>query len=505
MNALMRNFRAQTIEKIKNSLVSFRKFVLVDDDSEDYPSAWYHHKISDLLLNDPDNYLIEGFRESAKSSYIIRTYPIHKIVFPPENKNTLYIVLIKSNESLAKNKLNEIIRVCKTNEFVKANIKGIYEESKKAFLLRVYKENEQDTTLIKIEAYGKGSAIRGLVYNDVRPDIVLMDDIQDREDAKSIAQSNSDWDWFLSDVIFLGRSSRLFFISNNLGERCIAEKVYNAENLKEIKFSKMRIPVLTKNEDGEYVSNWPENKNFSVEKMLAERDDLENLGRLSFWYAERMCQAISDEARVFNSDDYKEYYEINREQIIRNCNITACLDPASSTKSEACYRAITVVGTSETNEWYVLDCKFGRWGTYDQIDNIFETVKQYKLKEFYMEKGQLYQILEPVILEEQKRRNIFFKLKELEHASEGSKLERIKALQPRFKTQQIFFPANPHLEWLKELKAELAGMTNEEIKSERIDLADSLAMHIQVATPPYGIAAQSGGVVRAVRWNKKFH
>ena len=37
--------------------------------------------------------------------------------------------------------------------------------------------------------------------------------------------TESDWEWFLTDIIFLGRNSRIFMIGNNLGDRCIVETI----------------------------------------------------------------------------------------------------------------------------------------------------------------------------------------------------------------------------------------------------------------------------------------
>jgi phage terminase large subunit-like protein len=79
-------------------------------------------------------------------------------------------------------------------------------------------------------------------------------------------------------------------------------------------------------------------------------------------------------------------------------------------------------------------------------------------------------------------RNIRFQIIPLEHGKVGSKLERIKMLQPRFKSHSVWFP--DQAEWLTEMKAELAGVTNYEIKSEFIDCVDALAMHEQMNRYP---------------------
>jgi hypothetical protein len=36
-----------------------------------------------------------------------------------------------------------------------------------------------------------------------------------------------DYNWFLSDIAFLGKKCRIFMIGNNLGEACLIERVIN--------------------------------------------------------------------------------------------------------------------------------------------------------------------------------------------------------------------------------------------------------------------------------------
>jgi predicted phage terminase large subunit-like protein len=169
--------------------------------------------------------------------------------------------------------------------------------------------------------------------------------------------------------------------------------------------------------------------------------------------------------------------------LVNNCNVYACLDPASSTRKDSCYRAIAVVAVDEDNKWFVLDCPYGRWDSVELVNQIFNVVKKYGLDNFHIEKGQIEQILAPFMMKEMSKRNIFFNLEPLEHAKAGNKLERIKMLQPRFKAHTIYFPQEAY--WVGEMKTELAGVTKDDIKSEFIDMVDALAMIEQVAITPH--------------------
>lgn len=453
---------------IKTNLVAFRSIILNNDPTTELEPAPFHDTFSDLLLNGKENVALECYRQSAKSSYVLRAFPLHCLAFPKDT----YIVIIKQNQRVASGKLKDIINEYNANPLIRHNKIAIKEESANAFSVDVKDENGE-TKNVRIEAYGKGAGIRGLNNQDRRPDIVILDDIQDKDDARSDTVVETDWDWFLSDVLFLGTQTRIFMIGNNLGERCILEKcINNADNLG---FKTLRIPVEV---DG--VPSW-EAQN-TIEQIRKERDDFAKLGKIDIWMMEKMCCAVAEESRVFNSADYRYYSSHMKDNLVNICNVYACFDPASSIKQTSDFRAISITGVDEKNNWFVLDIKYGRWDSAKTIDVIFNVVREYNLRDFYIEKGWYIQVLEPFLMKEMSKRNEFFNVITLEHAKLGSKLERIKMLQPRFKAHTIYFPDDS--EWLGELKSEMAGITNTEIKSEHDDLCDSLAMVEQVALPP---------------------
>lgn len=457
-------------KEMENNLVPFRSVVLSNDPEKELPPAEFHYKLSDLLLNSTHHVAIEMFRESGKSSYALRTFPLHCLAYPKRGLD--FIVIIKQNQRSASAKLKDIIAEYLANPLLRHNLVEIKEQSMNAFSVNVLNKDGERVN-IRIEAYGKGSGIRGLSNQDRRPSIVILDDIQDKEDSRSETILSADWDWFLSDVIFLGRSSRIFMIGNNLGEKCVIERcIANADSLK---FDAIKIPVVVNGEP-----TWKEKE--SLEDIEREKADYTKLGKLDIWMAEKMCVAVAEESKVFQEDDFRYFSRHSHEDIVKRCNLYACLDPASSPNPESCYRAITLTGVDADNHWFLLDVKFGRWDSAEMIDVIFSMVAKYRLQNFYIEKGWWEQVMKPFFMKEMSRRNIFFNVVPLEHGKVGSKLERIKLLQPRFKAHTIFFEDDA--DWLTEFKSELAGVTKDAIKSEYIDCVDAFAMTEQVALPP---------------------
>lgn len=463
----------EALAKAELNLVAYRRALLSCGPDEVLPAS-YHYEWSEDLLHGAEHEALEGFRESAKTQYVLRSFLLYALTFPSKDRD--YIVLIKNNATLAGNKLKEIEDEYLSNPLISANCVQIHQKSSDVFNVDV-KGPGGEIINIRIEAYGKGASIRGLANIDRRPKIVVIDDPQDLEDAKSETVLEGDWDWFLSDIIFLGQKTRIFLIGNNLGEKCIIERVFEAAGkLEKVKFKTKRIPVL--NEKGE--SNWP--AKYTIEDIQKEKADFNQLGKLDIWLREKMCQAVGEETRIFNPADYRYFPHTTTDKILSECNRFGLLDPASSPEITSCYRAIAVVGVDCDNNWFVADMPFGRWDSITTIDQIFGAVQQYDLKKFGIEKGVFKQILEPFIYKEMAKRNIFFDIVPIEHARKGSKLGRIKMLQPRFRAHTIWFPELAP--WLAELKLELAGVTKDAIKSLYADLMDTLAMTEQIAVAP---------------------
>lgn len=467
----------QAIQKAKQDLINFRHILLVNSIQEVEPAS-FHYLWSDLLLQGKEHTAIQGFRESAKTQYIIRSFILYSLMFPSEERD--YIVIIKKNATLARKVLLEIEYEAKSNLLIQANCKKILEESGDVYSVERISE-EGKIINIRIEAYGKGASIRGLASRDRRPRICIIDDPQDIEDAKSETIQLSDWEWFLSDVLFLGQLTRIFLIGNNLGERSIIERVFfNAEKLR---FKTMKTKIIQDD-----CPSWP--AKYTLDYIEKEKQSFREMGKLDVWLRERMCEAVSEETRIFNPNDYRYFSAGVVNKIIEKCNRFATLDPASSSDIKSCYRAIVVNAVNEDNWWNIIDVPFGRWDSAQLIDTIFETVIKWNLKEFGIEKGIFKQVLEPFIHKEMSKRNIFFNIIPIEHAGVGAKLERIKMLQPRFKAHTIWFPDDSP-KWLIEMESELAGVTKDAIKSLYIDLVDALAMQEQIAKRSYFMGLHS--------------
>lgn len=463
---------AEMYRKAQRNLVDYRYIMLAVSEDEVDPAP-FHYDWSHKLLNSKRHTGIQGFRESAKGQLALRAFPEYCITYPSVSRD--YIVLIKNNATLASNKLKEIETELMTNPLISSNIVRTREKSGDVLSVDC-KDLDGNVINVRIEAYGKRASIRGLSYGDRRPKIIIMDDVQDLEDSKSDTVQEKDWEWFLSDVKFLGEKSRIFMIGNNLGERCLIERVF--KNKEMLDFDIFTVAAITK----EGKSAWA--AKYKIEDILAEKEKYRRIGKLEIWQREKMCIAVSEETRIFKGEDRRYFVTATAKKLRQGCNCYFTIDGASSQESDACYRAIVVNCIDENNKWFIVHVAYGRWDSAEFIRILFDLVKEWKPEAVGIEKGWFKQILEPFIYDHMSKKQVYFDIVGIEHGKQGSKLERVKMLGPRFKAHDIWFPQEG--DWLAEMEAELNGVTKTGFKSLFVDLIDALSMQEQIAEAPYG-------------------
>lgn len=459
-------------ERALNSLLSFRKEFIHSPD--DVKPADFHEDWSKILLNGTGNFAIEAFRESAKTQIVIRANLLHALTYPQEHRS--YLVIICATQTRASKSLTDVSREFLSN----AGMKGLVQEVKdnSGLALEVHYKTGQK---VRIEAYGKGAAVRGLSWGSKRPDLVIIDDPQDEEDARSETVTETDWDWFLSDVYFLGQSTRIFLIGNNLGERCIIEQVLrNAESLK---FTVQRIPILTPEGKSAWPEKWP------LKAIEDDRESYARLGKTDIWYRNKMCECISPESQTFKREYFK-YYE--KQPSLRDMNVYTTVDLAISQKANADYSAIVTVGVNSSGHWFILDVEYGRYDPTTTMDAVFSAVRKWNPLSVGIENVAYQSALQHFLEKEMPKRGIFFRITPLK--AEKKKELRIDTLQPRFAVGTIWFRQGAS--WLEKLESELLAYPH----GAHDDVIDALAYMEQLVSEPYQREYMNGGVRE--EWNK---
>lgn len=447
----------------QQNLVDFRKMFFPARD--DVAPANFHYRWSELLLHGKQHTAIEGFRESAKTTYIMRTFPVYCLTYPSYDMD--FIILISSDEDTAREKLKSIKAEYQTRQYLNSNLVRVLVDNEDIYEVEVKAYQTEEVIPVRLAVFGKGSQIRGLESKGRRPKLVILDDVQDKKAMESENILKKDWNWFIGDVMFLGETCRIFAIGNNLGDKCLMERI--AENAEQLRFHFERVSAL--DEETESVSAWP--AKISVKKLLEEKRNYQDMGALAVWYKERMCVAMSPDEQRFKKDMFRYY---DPQKLPKKLNIYTTVDLAISQSKRSDFTAVCTVGVSSENHWFVLDIDYGRYTPTETMNAIFRAASKWRPLMVGWEKVAYQAVIGHLIEKEMPERNIFFRSQGL--SAERRKELRIEMLAPRFATGTVWFPKGAA--FLGELETELLKFPT----GLHDDLIDALAYVEQLASVP---------------------
>ena len=188
-----------------------------------------------------------------------------------------FVLICCNTEQLAENFISDVVDVLDS-----PNIRALFGNWRLSL--------EKDTLHLKkfffrgrpviLAAIGAGSSPRGLNIKYVRPDFIIMDDMQSREEAESEVESTRSFSWMLGTLMMTAAPDRcLYVFVGNMYPfpGSILKKLKNASSW----LSFITAAIL---EDGQSI--WEELK--PVDELYAELESLIELGKSEIFYSEVM-------------------------------------------------------------------------------------------------------------------------------------------------------------------------------------------------------------------------
>lgn len=237
----------------------------------------------------------------------------------------------------------------------------------------------QTANKIQIVAKGAGQKMRGIKYRHYRPDIIIVDDLENDESVETEAQRQKLLNWFQKALIPCGSTTeKIIYIGTVLNYESLLNKIlttpeYSMWNRKKyqavIKFSESPLweewqTILT-NEDFENPSE--DAKAFFKEhreEMLSDAEVLWEDKQPDYYYdlmvmrlmnpeafdSEYQNDPVSENQRVFKEEWFQYYDELPEIK-----QIYIGVDPSLAKRNKADNSAIITIGRGIDNYIYVLD------------------------------------------------------------------------------------------------------------------------------------------------------
>jgi predicted phage terminase large subunit-like protein len=396
----------------------------------------------------------------AKSTSMTFFYPLFMALY--EKKK--FIVIISASEDSAKKFLRRIRSELEANSL----IHYVFGPQKTDKWSETELRLQNGTTII---AKGRGAQMRGLLSGHTRPDLAILDDLEDDELVRSQMRRLDLEDWFNGAVLptLAPKSGTIVYVGTILHEDSLLNRLLNKKLYPDFKSLKYAAIDKDTNE-----ALWPER--FSMEDLLRKKEAYIARDKLANFYMEYLNDPIPQESAVFKPEFFQYYDDLPaRNQLVTEVFIDL---GGGSTKKTADPTAMVVLCLDKHNTIFINDYINDKMGVdTKQIANaMFELYGKYRPSKFTIEKTTATNMIMQALNAEMIRRNTHLNV-EYVNPTRGSgsdrrglmsdgKYQRIAAMQAAFKLGVI--KMRP---WMTELKEQLQAFP----RATHDDLTDALA------------------------------
>jgi len=304
--------------------------------SQDF--AGFHYELVELLDRRPekDQVLVPVVcaapREFAKTTITSFGYVLHQICL----KQRHFIIIGSDTEDLASDLTGYLYLELLYNERIKADF---------GELVRPNWAVDDFVTLndVRLKARGQGQRLRGLKHKQWRPDLVVLDDLENDQSVRSPSRVRATLEWINNTVYSaIDATGSLLWIGTILKKRSALDMAIRGEEEPWMHWTRRIWRALLEDGSSLWAARHP------VEKLQAQK---KLMGSLAF-NREKMNDP-RDEEGVFR-EEWIRYFR--KEDLPEGLLVTGAFDPSLETGHSADYKSIVTLGL----DWqkmvvYVLD------------------------------------------------------------------------------------------------------------------------------------------------------
>lgn len=454
LKSLTQQQRVQLLKKIfSEDIESFSLFFFEKHITKEVPQ--FHREIYRLYESDISRIAIAAPRGHSKSTITDLFYLAWEIV----NKRKRFILLVSDTYGQAVLFLETLKAEFEANE----RLRQFYGD------LKTDKWSEGEVVIgnTMVKAVGAGMKVRGLKYQESRPDLIIVDDLENDELVQSKERREKLERWYNGALIPSGADSgqgaRVVVIGTILHYDALLTKMISGD--KYLEYTKRTYRAIT---NGQPL--WPEHLDLAKLEEIKRQYTEKGLGFQ--FYQEYQNEPVSSENSKFPIEKFKFYEESELEK--KQLNTYLAIDRAYSTQKTADFTAFVIVSVDKDNNWYVRLAERFKGTEGEVIDKIFSVQQFFKPIRSGMEQKAFEYTIKPTLEQEMRRRNQFFLIEELKDGGVNKNM-RIEGLVPRFNSGSIYFKKEMY-DIIDEMTTFPSGQFD--------DCVDSLAYLLNLAEPP---------------------
>lgn len=375
----------------------------------------------------PDKYVaVAAPRGHAKSTAVTLAYALVMLLFRQRD----FMVIVSDTWGQSVEFLRDLKAELLENDGI---IKDF--ETKKAL-----KDSEDDIIFqmrdgykFRVVARGSEQKVRGLKWNNKRPNIILGDDLEGDEQVESKNRRDKFFKWLMKALLPCGADDCLFrFVGTILHFDSALERI-----MKDPTWTTRRYKAHKSFDDFSEIL-WPEK--FSEKRLKDIREKYVFQGEADGYSCEYLNNPIAEGDAYFRRQDLIEMTDEIR-KAIRDGKLAltyyAGWDFAVSKDQRSDYTVGSVWGVASDNKKYKVDCRRGRWDAKEVIDEMFSVQQAYTPACHFVEGGTINNAIGPFLNTEMLSRGKYLNLVKIN--STKDKMTRGRNLQAMTKAHHIIF------------------------------------------------------------------
>jgi len=347
--------KSQVRQKFYHDIAAFGRGCFPDAFKKGSPPA--HAEIfSEIMNKKKKRVLIAAPRGFAKSTIMSFLYPMYRIAHK-KSYEELFIIIVSESQKQSKNFIDRI----KYNLNSSGLFKELYGDLSESTATRWREDEIVLANGTRVVARGAGQSLRGLIHNNTRPNLIIIDDFESEKNAYTPEARAKNRAWITEALVpSLSDEGKVIMIGTVISEDCF---LFNAKN--STVWNVLWYTII--NDEGKSI--WEEK--FPLSRIEKIKKEFEETGRLGGFYQEYMNQPQSPEEAPFQPEyikrhPYKLVVKDGFNYLVRpeeegdlNEYIPATLyqgiDPASSLGRRADYFVIATVAVDSNMNRYIID------------------------------------------------------------------------------------------------------------------------------------------------------
>lgn len=389
--------------------------------------------------SDQPKVAIAAPRMHAKSTAITLAYVLACVLF----RNRSYVLIISDTISQATQFLGDIKRQLIDNDQIKA-----------LFKIKEFEKDTEDDVIVtcedgyqfRLSAKGSEQKMRGLKWNNKRPDLIVGDDLENDEIVLNTERRNKFKRWFYGAVIpCLSTNGVIRIVGTILHEDSFLNNLMPSEWDKRTVVEELRtwrkevrrgewlsVKFRAHSDDFQHIL-WPEN--YKKEWFLDKRQDFMDRGLPDVYSQEYLNIPIDESVAYFKRGDF---LSATAEDKKSRLNYYIAVDLAITKDEQADYSVFVVAGVDENKVLHVKNVIRERLDGREIVDTLLSLQRIYDPQAIGIEEMQVSKAIGPFLREEMIRTGTYISLVPLKHGGQD-KIARGKSIQARMRAHSVKF------------------------------------------------------------------